>query len=69
MGEFHLNRGVAARTIAAAADAEDEVVVIETPQDTGASLCAFLDKAMELSESIEITPTEAAGPDAEADAG
>ncbi len=58
-----------ARIIAAAAEDEDEVVVIETPQDTGASPFAFLDKAMELTESIEITPADAAGPDAEADAG
>ena len=54
--EFHLSRGAIGRIIAADVDDEVVVAVIETPANSGTSPFAFLDTAMELVETIEITP-------------
>ena len=66
--EFHVSNGAIARIIAA--DVGDEVVValIETAAGTGASPFAFLDTAMELVESIEITPADPDAPATDATA-
>lgn len=54
--EYHVNNGTIARLIAADVGNETVVVVIEIPAKTSASPFAFLDRAMELVDTIEITP-------------
>lgn len=67
ISEFHLSRGSIGRVIAADVGDEVVVVVIETPAQTRASPFDFLDTAMALVDTIEITPAAATAVPEESD--